>query len=212
MGNVGDQVHFKTFRFQRLRDKTLDLNGYVVKATSLASFGAGCSIIDSSNGAGRLALTDMNHLSLRDPNYGALPVWAADGSGYVFTTVKEQAEIVRTGDDSFYVNFRPSIKGYLTTSDFLKDGALDNGLTFKVVIHCYNEDGTADLPLAFTISDETVATVYTLTAEGQNKSIQMNIRGAGTMYASYGVEIQIVSVSGVVYSAMLNSTFVPSAQ
>ncbi|MBQ8858863.1 MAG: hypothetical protein IJ012_03630, partial [Clostridia bacterium] len=190
---------------------TFDLNGCTVTAKGLVAFGNDACVLDNGETKGRLALPDMDHLVLHHPKYGMLPVWAEDGSGYVFTTVTPTNDVYSAGNDSFYVEYRPALTGYIRTDEIFKDGAADNGITFQIVIHCYDANGNDLYQPVFSVSDDLIAEVYTAVSNGDvSTTLLKKISGAGTNYAKYGVEMQLISTSGIAFSKMLDGTFTPA--
>ena len=168
---------------------TLDLNGYTITTNSFVVF-KGNAVVDNGETKGLVAVSKYAFAVLDSSNH-MIPVWT--GEGYILAEVKDQYQVEAKGEDSFSVTMRPSISGGgITTSEIFKDGALDNGITIKLNIHCHTEGEEEAQVVSVIINEEFIKKAYT-----NNEAILINIRGAGDIYDHYMVEIEIVSEAGV---------------
>ena len=109
-------------------------------------------------------------------------------------------------EDSFYVNFRPSIsREGVSTLAWFANGAADHGISFEIKIHCY-KDGRHVEAFDFVVEDDFIKTVYT-----NETSFKLNINGATTMFDEYKVEIIVASDTNIAYSTICDETFIPTA-
>ena len=145
------------------------------------------------------------NLAMTKATYPMLPVYNQKGTGYVFVsakaqlTVKTESDSVDTvADGSFVVKFRPTISGGgVVTSQVFGDGAEDNGISYKIYIHCFNEDGTDVESLDFKVSNELIAS-----AHSGSKMIKLVVNNAAGAFAKYQVEIAVESNNGVAYTEL----------
>jgi hypothetical protein len=133
-----------------------------------------------------------------------LPIWNEEGTGYVLVTVKSQTKPVENIDeDSFAVEFRPSVSGGgILTPEIFGNGALNNGLNFSININ-FIKNGSVAQTLTVKISDELIARVYT-----NGTSVRFTVNGASAAYDSYDLVLVISSDTGIAYSGVVG-TFVP---
>lgn len=186
-----------------LKNITLDLNGHTLTAGGLAFFGYG-AVVDNGEVTGLLAVP-YRFLMMNNATYPMLPVWNEAGTGYVFTTVNPQAKVVSVDEDSFYVNFRPSIsREGVSTLAWFANGAADHGISFAIKIHCFKDDRDVEA-FEFVVEDEFIKTVYT-----NGTSFKLNVNGATTMFDEYKVEIIVASDTNIAYSTICSTTFIPS--
>lgn len=172
----------------------LDLNGYTLKAEGLAVLAQGGSVVDTGELKGLLEVP-KGSLVMNHAVYGMLPVWNEEGTGYFFAKVIDQSKPVEIlGEDSFVVEFRPSISGGgVVTSQVLGDGVKDNDLTFKVEIKTYDEGGNLAQTIAPPpIADELISDVYT-----NSTSVRYTVNGV--RHPRCVVELVIESEAGLVY-------------
>lgn len=182
----------------------IDLNGQVLKATSLVTFAAD-AIIDSSakweNGefVEPTGLLIIPKFKIAIPTLGLyMPIWnTVNGvSGYQFVEMEDQQKVVDTvkGDDSFNVVFRPSI-GDTEFNNKIFGDVENNGLEF--VINVYNGtlvDGefVADpegTPISGKLDPATVATAY---EDNAVKAVNVKFTGADfTDGNCYSIELFI---------------------
>ena len=184
----------------------IDLNGHTLTAAAAAAFGSS-SIVDNGETKG-LLIVPKGNLAMAQATYPMLPIWNEAETGYVFVAVKDQSKQSENAgvENSFIVDFKPSIKGGgVENAAVFGDGALDNGISMKFVIKCYNGD-VMDHHEDFDISDELIAKVYT-----NSTSIRFTVTGANNTYDRYDVVVEITSNTGVTYTSTVIATYTPTA-
>ena len=182
---------------------TIDLNGYVLEADLIAIFGDS-HVVDNGATKGMIKV-EKGMLMMSAVKYPMLPVW--NGDGYVFVLPHKQIRVPVEGEDSFIIEFRPTLdegKGF--GNSILADGAADNQLTFKIAINCYDENGNlVQKGAEVSISDELISEVYSTDA-----TIRLRVTGATDKYAYYEVVSVIVGLHDIAYSEVIYK-FTPAA-
>ena len=183
---------------------TLDLNGCTVTVAGLVAF-KGSYVVDNGATKGLLEVPNGNLVIYNNTfndttaTVTALPVWNEAGTGYIFVAVKSNFNF-SAAEDKITVNFKPSISGAgVTTSAVFGNGAADNGISYKVIVHCYNASGEVEA-IEFAVSDELLASVHS-----NNTSVKFVLSGATDSFSEYVIELQIVSDAGVTFSSVLGS-------
>ncbi|MBO5280540.1 MAG: hypothetical protein J6B55_04870 [Clostridia bacterium] len=105
----------------------------------------------------------------------------------------------------FVVKMLPNIGGGgLSTTNTFKDGALDNQLTFRIVIRCMR-DGKMVEEIAPVLTDELIQKVYT-----NGTMIKLTVGGATDIFDEYVIAVEIASEVGVKYTYVHETPYVPA--
>ena len=180
-----------------MKDVTLDLNGFELKAAGIAIFANDAGIVDNGSEKGLLAVPH-GFLIVGRSAKSMLPVWNEAETGYVFVEVAAKNQITAIDEDSFKIVFRPEFDSAANAADFFKDGSSDNDITISIQINCIKNGEV--VTLGFSAPQGNIESIYS-----NNKAMSLTVNGAGSNFESYEIAIVLTSDTGLVYSYVAGS-------
>ena len=172
---------------------TLDLNGFKLTATYVASFG---TITDTSKMAGKIIVA-KTRIHLNADN-AAMPIWDVDG--YRFAVMNMQGKRLDDGSDEtmFSVEFRPTVGDTDLNVQYFADGMENNGL--KLEIHLEWMDGEIAKDENIYVPESVLQNIYL-----NSRMITYTVTGIAQTVANVRVSIVLISETGVQISQTIIS-------
>jgi hypothetical protein len=159
------------------------------------------NIVDNGTTKGLLDVKNGFLVMNNSTSATMLPVWVDNGEGrdgYEFHKVRVTSKletITKDGEqDSFKFTFLPSLATSATDTvnrDLFSDGALNNGVSVLINVHCINKDSVVVQTLVFKVSEDMIIDTYT-----NNRRLVLTVGGADDSFESYEIEVVVTSNTG----------------